>query len=135
MPLVRVSLAQRSRGRGAVAVLDRSEGSSVAVVLLADLAVVGGRAHRGALLSLHGGALDLRDLVAHLPGDVPALLSLHLVTHLTQHNSSQYKLSHSYYLSGPPSGQWFISGCCYASMGVYYNKKSLDPWVANPYSA
>ena len=91
--MVRVSLAQRSRGRGAVAVLDRSEGSSVAVVLLADLAVVGGRAHRGALLSLHGGALDLRDLVAHLPGDVPTLLPLHLVTHLTQHNSSQYTLS------------------------------------------
>ena len=80
--MVRVSLAQRSRGRGAVAVLDRSEGSSVAVVLLADLAVVGGRAHRGALLSLHGGAGDLRDLVTDLPGDVPALLSLHLVADL-----------------------------------------------------
>jgi hypothetical protein len=55
-----VSLAQRSGCRRAVAVLDRGEGSPVAVVLLADLAVVAGRAHRGALLSLHGGAGDLR---------------------------------------------------------------------------
>ena len=77
-----LSLAQRSSGRGAVAVLDGGERGPVAVVLLADLAVVGGRADRGALLSLHGGAGDLRDLVTHLPGDVAALLSLHLVADL-----------------------------------------------------
>ena len=79
MPL---SLAQGSRGRGPVAVLDRSQRGSVAVVLLADLAVVGGGADGGALLSLHGGAGDLRDLVTDLPGDVTTLLSLHLVAHL-----------------------------------------------------
>ena len=77
-----VSLAQRSASRGAVAVLDGGERGPVAVVLLADLAVVGGRADRGALLPVHGGAGDLRDLVTHLPGDVPTLLSLHLVAHL-----------------------------------------------------
>ena len=77
-----LSLAQRSSGRGAVAVLDGGERGPVAVVLLADLAVVGGRADRGALLSLHGGAGDLGDLVTDLSGDVSALLPLHLVTHL-----------------------------------------------------
>ena len=77
-----VSLAQRSRCRRAVAVLDRGEGSPVAVVLLAHLAVVGGGAGGRALLPLHGGAGDLGYLVTDLPGDVAALLSLHLVAHL-----------------------------------------------------
>ena len=82
---MRLSLAQRSSCRGAVAVLDWSQRGSVAVwllLLLADLAVVGGAAGGGALLPLHGGAGDLRDLVTDLPGDVAALLSLHLVAHL-----------------------------------------------------
>ena len=82
---MRLSLAQRSSCRGAVAVLDWSQRGSVAVwllLLLADLAVVGGAAGGGALLPLHGGAGDLGDLVTDLTGDVSALLSLHLVTHL-----------------------------------------------------
>ena len=103
---MRLSLAQRSGRRGAVAVLDRSERGPVAVwllLLLADLAVVGGAAGGRALLPLHGGAGDLGDLVTDLSGDVSALLPLHLVTHLGDRSAvrslpAQLRLSFSHLL-------------------------------------
>ena len=68
--------------RAAVGVLHGGERCAVALVLLAHLAVEGGGADRRALLSLHSLTGDFRHLVTHLPGDVPALLPLYLVTHL-----------------------------------------------------